>query len=334
MNKCRTLHWVLSVLFFCGLSIAREPRTYAVWLRYIPAQEKNCHELAQELALRFTQITGLEGAGRCQSITKKGMTVEIRYVANEALELLSSMPEIGFPGEGFEFGSRRQCEAQISSEEAAFEKTTGQKPVMAFCNFQENYYGRQRWGLVMYGFGNLALRPQWASSLFPGQPSSAQVQKILDDVKTQLNHSQMDVRLPFLQDDDKGHLRLTLMYYGRYGEQIKSFSLAEINSLTECENEMQELRKLQQTNPAITTLGYCIHNPYHRGADLVAVIDVTRWYQVKYAVESFTGYEDCRNQRPTLVPYYQNVVKDPVVAGFCTKYGSEWKLLLIEKNTR
>lgn len=334
MKSSRIVFGVWSVLFFCGVSLAREPRTYAVWLRYIPAQEKNCHELAQELAVRFTQITGLAGTGRCQAITKKGMTVEIRYVASEALELISSIPEIGFPGEGFEFGSRRQCEAQIPSEEAAFEKTTGQKPVMAFCNFQENYYGRQRWALVMYGFGNTPLRPQWASSLFPGQPSAAQAQQILEDVKTQLNHSQLDVRLPFLQDGDNGHLRLTLMYYGRYGEQVKSFSLSEINSLTECENEMQELRKLQQSNPNVTTLGYCVSNPYHRGADLVAVIDVTRWYQVKYAVETFTSYDDCRNQRPTLVPYYQNVVKDPVVAGFCTQYGSDWKLLLIEAPAR
>jgi hypothetical protein len=314
-----------------AISLADESRYYVYLVKNIPVQSTNCHEQAQALAARFQELTGSsEVTGRCESMTENGLTVKIKYLAIQPIESLSTAAEIGFPGQGYEFSTRRRCEAEIPKETSFFKELTGNEPLIVFCRYKENYYGRQRWALVIEGFGHSPLKPQWSSSLFPGRPTTTQLDTIVNDVRTRLNHSGLNVRFPFLQDNENG-LRLTVLYYGVYGEQITSFSVAEINSLADCEYEKQELNQLQQNDPSVTTLGYCIDNPYHRGADLVLVVDVTRWHQIKHAVENFTGYEDCKQRKTSLIAYYRDVLKDPIVGGFCTQYGPSWKLNLVVK---
>lgn len=307
-----------------------EVRTYQYLAKHLPAAGTNCHEQAKNLALRFTALTQLPSTARCYAVTKEGVDILISYQASEALQVVSSATEIGFPSQGYEFSNREQCEREISSEVESFKSLTGTEPLLAFCRGKENYYGRVRWALVVEGFGKASHRIAWASSLFPGQPNREQVQRIKKEVQSELSNDAVQVRYVFLQDDDHGHLRLNVNYYGKYDEQIKAFSLAAVNTLAQCEEALAEMEGIQSKKPSVKTLSYCVNNPYRRGVDLVAVVDVTRWHRLRQSAELFNSFEECHSAKPALLEVYKSNYPEKILGGFCTEWGSNWKLNLIE----
>lgn len=320
----------LSLALLLGSSLAwAKPYVYLV--REIPVLERNCHEEAARLASRFTDLTGLTATGRCEKLSTKGADIAIRYEATEALSPVRTSAEIGFPGRGHEFSSRRKCEAELPGESAFFKETVGKEPLVAFCRWDETYYGLQKWALVLEGFGTPTLLPQWASTRFPGRPTQEQTAVLVQQVKNVLTSSQAQVRFVFLQEDEHGALRLTVHYWGRYGEQLQALSLAEVNSVSDCAVALEDLQQINASVPEIKTVGLCVANPYARGANLVAVVDVTQWHALKQAVETFPSYSECASQKDSLVDFYKNQLGDKILAGFCTRWGNDWKLNLVEK---
>jgi len=311
------------------VSLGDETKDYSLFLRGLSVVDQNCHSLAKELAEKLSALTLLPSEGRCVALEGDRADVVIRYRASAPLNFSVSSPDLDFPGRGYEFATRRACESQLESEKAYFKSVQGTEPLLVFCRSRENYYGLRRWELAIYGMAQSNIQPRWASSRFPGRPSSSQIEQILSDVKMKFNSPEMNVRFVFLQGSDQGELRFTAMYYGQYGEQLKAFSLAQVDSLSQCEEQMQDLRTVQNADPKKVTLGYCVNNPYSRGADLVAIVDVVNWYQLRHAVESFKNFSDCDSQKDRLVQFYQKEVGENVLAGFCTEWGSEWKLSLI-----
>ena len=305
-------------------------RSFVYWAKKIPASNQNCHEQAKALAERFTQITGLSASGRCESITQKGNDLSIRYESSIPLQVMTTVTEIGFPGQGYEFSTQAQCESKIPEEVEVFRKITGNEPLLKFCRGQENYYGLVRWALVVEGFGNSDKKSSWASSLFPGQPPRGLVEKIKNETQLEFSDAVTNIRHVFIQDDEHGHLRFTVNYYGKFDEQIKAFSLASVNNLSECEEAQSEMQRVKSQSQQIKTLSYCVANPYHRGADLVAVVDVTRWYETRQAAETFSSYEACAIEKENIIKIYQTNYSEKVLGGFCTKWGSHWKINLLE----
>jgi hypothetical protein len=320
---------ILGLLFFSSGLKAQNTRSFVYWARQVPTTSKNCHEQAKDLAVRFTQVTGLAATGRCESASSKGNDLTIHYESAFPLEVVSSAPDLGFPGQGYEFNNKDQCEKEIADEIRAFKELTGNEPLLSFCQSKENYYGLVRWALVMEGFGKADTKISWASSRFPGQPSRELVQKIKSEVKAQFLNS-VKVRHVFLQDDEKGQLRLTVNYFGKYGEQIKAFALAEVNTLAQCQVSLREMQEISANQPQIITLSYCVNNPYHRGADLVVILDVLRWYTLRQSAESFKSYEECHAAKPALLDTYQSHYPEKLLGGFCTEWGSFWKVNLLE----
>lgn len=314
-----------------GDGLPRENRTYTLFLRDIPHSGASCHSLAQEIAEKFTRLTTYSAKGRCQDLKENSFDLTLQYEAPQAVEFITSSPDLDFPGRGYEFSSRRVCEAHLEAEREFYRSLHGKEPLLLLCRSQANYYGRVRWELAIYGIAESRTLPHWASSRFPGKPTASQVQQVLQDVVKNFRTSDLNVRFPFLQDGESAELRFTAFYYGRYGEQLKAFSLAEVNSLNECEQEQAQLKQLQHSKPSLVTLGYCVHNPYVRGANLVAIADVVKWYRLNQAVENFKSYQDCSSQRPALLKFYQQELGDKVVAGFCTRWGSQWKLNLVHQ---
>lgn len=322
-------------LFFFTLGpcllLAGESRTYQYLAKDLPVMGTNCHEQAKNLALKFTALTQLPSTARCYAVTKEGVDILISYQASEPLQVVSSSAEIGFPSQGYEFSTKEQCEREISTEVESFKTLTGMEPLLAFCRSKENYYGRVRWALVVEGFGKTSLRIAWASSLFPGQPNREQVQRIKKEVQSELSNDAVQVRHVFLQDDDHGHLRLNVNYYGKYDEQIQAFSLSAVNTLSQCEEALNEMEELKSKSPNVKTLSYCVNNPYRRGVDLVSVIDVTRWHRLRQSAELFTTYEECHSAKPALLEVYKSSYPEKILGGFCTEWGSNWKINLIEE---
>lgn len=314
-----------------GKGLAEENRTYTLLLRDIPLSGQNCHSLADEIAQKFSQLTTYSTQGRCEALQEESADLSLKYQAPQSVDFITSSPDLDFPGRAYEFSSRRECELNLESEKYFFQSVQGTEPLLVFCRSKANYYGRVRWELALYGLAQSRILPQWASSRFPGKPDSDQIQRIIEGVKVSFTNSDMNVRFAFLQDGEKGELRFTTMYYGKYGEQLKAFSLAEVRSLQECEQELKRLKELNIEKPALMTLGYCVPNPYARGANLVAIVNVLKWYRLDYAVESFQNYSDCAAQRPTLLKFYQEKSGDKIAEGFCTRWGSQWKLNLLNE---
>ena len=323
---------VFGLAVMVSLSLSAHANPYVYFIREFPVQERNCHEDAEKLAQKFTALTGLPAGGRCEALTKKGADVSIRYEASEPLTQLNNVAEIGFEGRGYEFTTRKKCESELPREMEFFKEMTGREPLVGFCRYDETYYGLQKWALVIEGFAaSNALVPAWASSRFPGQPTSEQVQQVIQAVKTSLSNDQVKVRFVFLQPSEHGHLRLTVHYWAKYSEQLVGFSLAEMDSVADCSVALKDLEKVQLLKPQIKSVGLCVNNPYTRGADLVAIIDVTRWHSRKQAVETFANFADCASQKETLISFYKNKFGDKILAGFCTRWGSDWKLNLLEE---
>jgi hypothetical protein len=312
------------------ISFAAELSPQAYLARQIPASSANCHDQAAELSRKFTVLTGLQATGQCEATSPQGTDILIRYQASEPLNVVTSAAEVGFPGEGYEFDSNANCSNHLAGEVQSFATLTGHEPLLAFCRKQENYYGRVRWALIVEGFGSSDKKISWASSLFPGKPSSVLASRVTSDVKNTFTDSFTNVRQVFLQDDEHGHLRLTVNYYGKYDEQIQAHPLASVNTMDQCELALSEMRKISADNPAVKTLSYCVNNPYSLGADLVIVLDVTRWYRTRQAAETFKTYEECAVAKPGLIETYRSHYPDTILGGFCTEWGADWKITLLE----
>jgi hypothetical protein len=319
-----------AIVVFSNSAFAQPSQSYSYLAREIPISSVSCQTQAQNLARRFSTLTGLPATARCQSTSPKGNDVLVSYEASAPLNVITTAAELGFPGQGYEFASKLQCESKISAESRAFQQWTGSEPLLAFCRGNENYYGLIKWALIIEGFGDPDKQIGWASSLFPGKPSEVQTNLIKSDVKTMFSDSSLTVRHAFLQDDEQGSLRLTINYFGKYGERIQAQSLAFVNTFAQCETALSELRGVSANNPNIKTLSYCVNNPYALGADLVVIMDVTRWYKITQAPESFATYEQCAAARPGIVETYRAAYPQSVLAGFCTKWGSAWKINFLE----
>jgi len=320
---------LIGVLVMGQNSLARENRLQAYLAKQIPVTSKNCHEQSSELAQNFSRLTGIAAAGRCESTSSKGNDILISYEATEPLNVVTSATEIGFPGQGYEFTTKSQCENNLPGETKAFRDLTGTDPLLTFCRSQENYYGRVRWALIVEGFGKTDKKIAWASSLFPGQPPKELMLRVTSDIKNTFSDASMTVRHAFLQDDEHGHLRLTVNYFGKYDEQIQTRSLASVNTMTQCELALADIQSISNADKNLKTLSYCVINPYSRGADLVIVIDVTKWYRLRQAAESFKSYADCAAARMGLLDLYRSHYPEKILAGFCTEWGPDWKINLL-----
>ncbi|MFM8269089.1 MAG: hypothetical protein ACKN9V_02785 [Pseudomonadota bacterium] len=321
--------WVVCALV-SGVVYARELRTYAYLAKDLPSSPgENCHFQARALAERFSNLTGLPASGTCQNIDAKGNDIVIRYQAEEPLNVVSSLPDLDFPGSGYEFSSQAECEAEIQKEQTVFQEVMGKAPLLAFCRFKENYYGLRRWALVLEGFSNSKTRLAWSSSLIPGRPSDRQIARIKSAVKEKLNRPGVNIRFVFVQEDERGHLRLTIQYYGDYHEQLKGFSLSGVDSLEACGQGLHDFNAMEKTVPQFVTVSDCFNNPYRRGADLFVVVDVLRWFKFQQSAESFASYDQCRIEKDRLVEFYKKEVAPSVLEGFCTEWGSHWKINLL-----
>jgi hypothetical protein len=309
-------------------------KNYAYFARKVPASQTNCHDQASQLADRLTQITGHEASGRCEATTTEGNDILIRYEASEPLEVITSATEIGFDGQGYEFSTKAQCEAEVSGEVAFFTRVTGKEPLLSFCRGKENYYGRVRWALIVEGFAKLDKKNAWASSPLPGLPTSDQVQQIKNDLKSEFTDSVTSVRHVFLQDDEKGQLRLTVNYYGKYDEQLKAFSLSSVTTMGQCQQALAEMEAIRSQTTNIKTLPYCVNNPYDAGVDLVVVADVTRWYELRQSAETFKTYDECATARNPLLDVYRSHYPEAILGGFCTEWGSNWKINILELRSK
>ncbi len=305
-------------------------KSQGYFARKVPPSGANCHEQAKDLARRFTTLTGFEASGTCEASDERGHDFLIRYQANEPLEVLTSATEIGFPGQGYEFPSKADCEREILADVEVFRAKTGKEPLLSFCRAQENYYGRVRWALIVEGFAKLEAKNSWASSLFPGLPKSDLVAQVKSDVKSTFTDSVTEVRHVFLQDDEHGHLRLTVNYYGKYDEQLKAFSVASIGSMAHCLDAYNEMERIKNQTSSVKTLNYCVDNPYDNGADLVIVADVTRWYSLRQSAETFKSYDECATARAPLLDVYRSNYPQQILGGFCTEWGSNWKINILE----
>jgi hypothetical protein len=305
-------------------------RGQGYFARKVPSAGANCHEQAKDLGRRFTMLTGLAASASCESSSESGHDFLIRYEASEPLEVLTSATEIGFPGQGYEFSSKAECERELPGEVEIFRSKVGHEPLLSFCKSQENYYGRVRWALIVEGFAKLEAKNAWASSLFPGLPKSDMVAQIKNDVKMQFTDNVTSVRHVFLQDDEHGHLRLTVNYYGKYDEQLKAFSIASIGSMAHCLDAYNEMERIKNQTSSIKTLNYCVDNPYDNGADLVIVADVTRWYSLRQSAETFKSYDECATARAPLLDVYRSNYPQQTLGGFCTEWGSNWKVNILE----
>jgi hypothetical protein len=243
---------------------------------------------------------------------------------------LTSATEIGFPGQGYEFASKAECEGEIPGDVEVFRAKTGRDPLLSFCRSQENYYGRVRWALIVEGFAKVEAKNSWASSLFPGLPKNDLIVQIKNDVKAEFTDLVTDVRHVFLQDDERGHLRLTVNYYGKYDEQLKAFSVASIGSMAHCLDAHNEMERIKNETSGVKTLNYCVDNPYDNGADLVVIADVTRWYSLRRSAETFKTYDECALARGPLLNVYRSNYPETILGGFCTEWGSNWKVNILE----
>lgn len=323
----------LAAAFFSvsgSVPVQASPKSQGYFAKKIPPAGANCHEQARELAARFTQITGIVGAGRCYEATESGNDILITYDASEPLEVLSSATEIGFPGQGYEFSTKAQCEGELGAEVNVFKTMTGTEPLLAFCRGDENYYGRVRWALIVEGFAKLSTKNAWASSLFPGLPDAALISRIKNEAKAEFTDGVTSVRHVFLQDDEHGHLRFTVNYYGKYDEQIKSFALSSVTTMDQCRVAQSEMDAIKSQTPGVKTLSYCVNNPYDAGVDLVVVVDVTRWYGLRQSAEMFKTYEECSAAKNPLLDVYRSNYPQRILGGFCTEWGSNWKINILE----
>lgn len=305
-------------------------RSYGYFARGVPASSENCHAQAAELARKFSQITGVSATARCESDSQNGRDFLFSYQASEPLNVLTSAPEIGFPGQGYEFSSKAQCESLISEEAQVFRTVTGTEPFLTFCRGKENYYGRVRWALIVEGFAKLEKKNSWASSLFPGLPDGDLISRIKSEIKSEFSDAVTSVRHVFLQDGEHGHLRLTVNYYGKYDEQLKVFSLSSVTTMSQCHAALTEMERIKNETSHIKTLPYCVPNPYDGGVDLVTVMDVTRWYQLRQSAETFKTYEECAAAKGPLLDVYRSNYPQTVLGGFCTEWGSNWKINILE----
>jgi hypothetical protein len=323
---------ILGFLLFAvsGMAPAREPRTYSYLARKVPSVlGENCHIQAKSLAQRFSKLTGLTATGSCYAIQPEENDLLIQYQASEPLNVISSVPDLDFPGRGYEFSTQGECESEIEKEKLTFQLETGSQPLLAFCPARENYYGLKRWALVLEGFGNQQTQLAWSSSRVPGRPSAEQIEKIRAATKEKLTRQGVNVRFVFIQEDEKGQLRLNTLYYGRYNEQLKGFSLASINSLEDCHQALQDFQRVETAHPHLSSIASCISNPYSRGADLFVVVDVLHWFQLKQSAESFASYSQCASEKNHWVDFYQKEVSANTLEGFCTEWGSDWKINFI-----
>ena len=335
ISKIKKQMFLGGAILWYSFGFASELRNYAYLARRVPpVVGENCHSQAQALARKFSKITGLEARGSCETADPKGNDLLIRYQAFESLNVVSSVPDLDSPGRGFEFPSQSDCESQIAAESAHFQKETGTEPILAFCQFRENYYGLRRWALILEGFGNPDRSIAWSSSLVPGQPDRGQVAAIKKAVKEKFSQVGLNIRFVFLQDDEKGHLRLNVFYYGKYSEQVKGFTLAALNSLNDCHQALLSFQKVESSKPELPSVATCIHNPYRHGADLFVVADVLRWFKVQHAAESFASSEQCHLEKEGLVEFYKKQVSPFILEGFCTEWGPQWKINLISTSER
>lgn len=311
-----------------------EPRKALYRVKQAPIMESNCHLQAQSLAKRFSELTGVAAVGKCDSIKAEGYDLSIVYERKEGLELASTEADLDFPSRGHIFSSKEKCQAQLGSETTFFKEVTGIEPLVSFCRSRETYWGQKQWALIIEGFGNSKIAPQWAGSRFAGKPSPSLVTQIETDIKKHFAQSNTPVRLASLQEDEHGALRLNLMYYGKYGEQIVGSVLASLETHEQCSEMLGDLAGVNNLNESRKALGYCVTNPYDRSVDLVGVVDVLGWYSSRFSVEEFSSFQHCQTEKSQLLDFYKKLEGYKIVSGFCTQWSDKWKIHLLEEPSK
>lgn len=287
-----------------------EDRLYAYRINGYPAAG-DCHAVAATIERDFVAATGIANAtGRCADITPTQFAMEITYLAEAPLKLVST--EDGSIGSNGVYARLATCELAVQREKDHFEAATGLTAVVAYCQRLESNAGRPYVARVD-GFGEPTVRPfiSWTMLLDP--PATTTVEDLEADVEAAFRARGFDVRSLRISQGFYGDAYLR--YYAEEKIRITSDEMARLATLDDCAEQMEIAQRMPHAQVLPPLAVYCasgLSSYYVKGfyQDLPSRTSLD-------SAERFPTYAACQRGRAALVSAYATRM-GAISDGLCT----------------
>lgn len=321
-----------AVLFsFCLFSVASFAVTESTYdIKQYPKDAGDCHQVARELGVKFQQVTGAEVISSvCSLITTKGHNIRITYRALEGMQVVSTYNTFSSLDDAGGFKTEAECRATLAEETAHFAQATSLTPVVSYC-VSEEYEHDFPWGQRIEAFGETKVKPYRAGMYLFGQVQGYSLGTFSKTIVENLLAQGIDARW-VRHRSSIGYGRLSVFYYGENRMLLDDVTVAKVSKKEQCASALSELTGILQSYKPLPAISFCAAESVGGYYELMTVFPDHRSLHFESAAEGYPKYEQCQADRARLIAFYQNDLKRPVVAGYCTM-GEErsWRVMLLE----
>ncbi len=322
---------LLAIAFFTLPAIAGN---FSYLIKNHPAQPKGCHETAADIGARFQQATSIVPTrSRCMEETELGYRIEISYTAEKPVELVSTSKAWGsITGIG-RYATIANCQAAMDQEAKIFVEETGLKVALNFCARDGLSGGKNVWYPRIDGFGTAKRTPQMSTYHFFGVPKGIDGPTIRERIFAGLRARGIrPVALVFRSHMAYGDA--AVHYYGEDRINLELIEATKVATLEQCEAQNLELAAayVGHANPPL--VHYCglplIGNEFE-----LNVLFTGKYPEVRSSSEKFKTFADCEAERSTLVTFYKQTLKLPILLGLCSrgKLERQFSIALFEESS-
>ncbi len=328
----RKIHLVLSGMFLGAFAFGGE---FSYTIRNFGATVYGCHGTAANLAETFETATGIKPVkSRCLSEKADGYTIEITYVADKSLPVVSTSQATGGLSPLGRYASRQACDAAIAEEVDIFKAETRLTPAIVGCSRDGISSEKWAWYPRIDAFGDSLKRPQKAGYQFFSVPQGMDGKTLRDKIFASLKAR--DIRpVALIFRSQMAYGEAALHFYAADRLKLQMFELTRNASLAACQAQDAELDSLFTGDPNPPLVHYCGKPVMGAASELNALFIGDPTVEFRPSTERFKTVGECEAARPTLIQYYQQTLKLPVRGGFCgfDPFARDYRVTLVEDRT-
>ena len=316
--------------FLIGLLFISINAAYAGTLTYklpgFPKIQSDCGALASELGDKFKAATNLEvDIALCTGESADGFNIEITYLAEAPLAVVSSWPRFHSIYSLGRFKTRQDCEARLASDEVEFQRNTLLTPVFSFCSKYDSSdkgwspridaFGKPDKNYFVSGFHIYAL---------PKEPASLKLREKLAADLSRKNAFFVDLSVR----SSMAYGEVVVHYYANDRLAFEMTDTLRTATEAECASQLSEVEQGFSTSKNPPAVLFCGRPTLGGRWELDMLFIGSVPLRNLESLEVFKDFAACRSALPQLKAKYAANLKKEIPAIACTLNEGSYKALI------
>lgn len=312
----KTLKITFTGLFFLTSTLAFSD-VFTYKLKGFPKQERECFKQAQTIHETFETQTNIKVVDvECSDETETGYDFNIEYEAQNKLIFTTTDYLIAGVYPRGRYKDYKTCSEHLAGQIELFKTATHLNPVFNYCR-KEALSSYNAWELIITAVGESEMKPQLGGFLLFTAPKEITFQEIFNGLKTSLAAkgailSDLVFQPRFPMSEASVH------YFSKNRFNLSLDAVTKVPKLETCLAQLSEAKRWFENWTQKPFSLFCGGPEFGEYELNIGSIDHPG-FEFKTSVEKFPSYDECENNKATVLEHYQGSTQKTLMGGLCSR---------------